>query len=57
MVEKVAVLGVTQCIIIRFFVRDKVKSAEIYRKVREQFENECLSQTQVYEWCSAIRKG
>lgn len=50
-------MSVAQRIIIRFLVKDNVKSAEIYRKLLEQFGDECLSKTQVYEWCSAFRKG
>lgn len=57
MSEKDVPVSVAQRIIIRFLVKDNVKTAEIYRKLLEQFGNECLSKTQVYDWCSAFRNG
>lgn len=57
MSEKDVPVSVAQRIIIRILVKDNVKSAEIYQKLLEQFGDECLSKTQVYEWCSALRKG
>nr|CAI5834971.1 unnamed protein product [Callosobruchus analis] len=50
-------VSVVQPIIIRFLVKDNVKSTEIYRKLLEQFGDKGLSKTQVYEWCSAFLKG
>ena len=57
MSEKEVPVSVAQRIIIRFLVKEEVKSAEIYRRLEAQFDSECLSSTQVYEWCSSFRKG
>ena len=44
-------------IIIKFLLREGVKPAEILRWLTEQFAEETLSRTQVYEWHKKIHDG
>lgn len=41
---------VTQRIIIKFLARECLKPSEIWRRLRGQFQNDCLKKSQVYEW-------
>ncbi len=57
MSEKEVPVSVAQRIVMRFLVNEGVKSAEIYRRLKQQFGSECLSETQVFHWCASFRKG
>ncbi|PNF41429.1 hypothetical protein B7P43_G13783 [Cryptotermes secundus] len=54
-VQKVP-LSVEQRIVIRF-LRENVLSAEIHHRLQQQYGEECLSWTRVFEWCKCFREG
>jgi hypothetical protein len=48
---------VDQRIVIKFLVGEKVPSAEIHHRLQQQYGEECLSRTRVFEWCKCFREG
>jgi len=46
-----------QGIIIKFLVEEGVASTEINHKLAAVFEDDCLSRSRVFEWCSRVRDG
>ena len=42
---------------IKFLVGKNVPSAEIHHRLQQQYGEECLSQTRVFEWCKCFREG
>jgi hypothetical protein len=36
---------------------DGVPSAEIHHRLQQQYGEECLSRTRVFEWCKCFREG
>lgn len=46
-----------QCIVIKFLVGENVPSAEIHHRLQQQYGEECLSRTRVFEWCKCFREG
>ena len=49
--------SVEQRIVIKFLVGENVPSAEIHHRLEQQYEEECLSRTRVFEWCKFFREG
>ncbi|PNF43973.1 hypothetical protein B7P43_G00914 [Cryptotermes secundus] len=49
--------SVEQCIVIKFLVGENVPSSEIHHRLQQQYGDECLSQTRVFEWCKCFREG
>ncbi|XP_033224449.1 protein GVQW3-like [Belonocnema kinseyi] len=49
--------AVTQHNVIRFLVREGVKSMEIFLRLRNQFGSECLSRAAVFKWAKALKDG
>ena len=49
--------SVEQRIVIKFLVRENVPSAEIHHRLQQQYGEECLSQTRVFEWCKCFSEG
>ncbi|KAJ8946771.1 hypothetical protein NQ318_018980 [Aromia moschata] len=49
--------SVAQRIIIRFLANEGVKSNEILTRLRAQFGDDTLSQTQVFDWAKIFRSG
>jgi len=47
--------SVEQCIVIKF-LGENVPSAEIHHRL-QQYGEECLSRTHVFEWCKCFREG
>jgi hypothetical protein len=43
--------------VIKFLVGENVPSAEIHHRLQQQYEEECLSWTCVFEWCKCFREG
>ena len=43
--------SVEQRIVIKFLVGENVPSAEIHHRLHQQYGEECLSRTRVFEWC------
>jgi hypothetical protein len=48
---------VEQRIVIKFLVGENVPSAEIHQRLQQQYGEECLSRTRVFEWCKCLREG
>ncbi|PNF32707.1 hypothetical protein B7P43_G11596 [Cryptotermes secundus] len=44
-------------IVIKFLIGENVLSAEIHHRLQQQYGEECLSQTRVFEWCKCFREG
>ncbi|KAJ8946264.1 hypothetical protein NQ318_004633 [Aromia moschata] len=49
--------SVAQRIIVRFLANEGVKSNEILTRLRVQFGDDTLSQTQVFDWAKRFRSG
>lgn len=49
--------SVEQRTVIKFLVGENVLSAEIHHRLQQQYGEECLSQTHVFEWCKCFREG
>jgi histone-lysine N-methyltransferase SETMAR len=49
--------AVAQRIIVKFLTTENVKPAEILMRLREQFGDETLSRTQVYDWSKSFKEG
>ncbi|PNF31849.1 hypothetical protein B7P43_G08910 [Cryptotermes secundus] len=49
--------SVEQRIVIKFLVGENVPSAEIHHRLQQQYGEECLSRTHVFEWCKCFRDG
>jgi hypothetical protein len=47
---------VEQRIVIKF-LGENVPSAEIHHRLQQQYGEECLSRTRVFEWCKCFREG
>jgi uncharacterized protein YbgA (DUF1722 family) len=43
--------------VIRFLWSEGVKPSEIYRRMKVQYVDSCLSQRRVYEWVERFRNG
>jgi hypothetical protein len=39
------------------FLGENVPSAEIHHRLQQQYGEECLSWTRVFEWCKCFREG
>jgi hypothetical protein len=48
---------VEQRIVIKFLVGENVPSTEIHHRLQQQYGEECLSRTHVFEWCKCFREG
>ena len=48
--------SVEQRIVIKF-LGENVPSAEIHRRLQQQYGEECLSRTREFEWCKCFREG
>jgi hypothetical protein len=48
---------VEQRIVIKFLVGENVPSAEIHHNLQQQYGEECLSRTRVFEWCKCFGEG
>lgn len=57
MTEKEVPVSVAQRIVIRFLVRENVKTADIVTRLQAQFGNETLSTSQVYRWAKSFAEG
>jgi hypothetical protein len=44
-------------IIVKFLINENLKRAEIFVKLRAQFDDETLSRTQVYNWSKSFKEG
>jgi hypothetical protein len=51
------ILSVEQCCIISFLMKEKVKPAEILRRLSEQYGGKTLSHGEVYDWCNKFSEG
>ncbi|PNF29571.1 hypothetical protein B7P43_G01924 [Cryptotermes secundus] len=49
--------SVEQRIVIKLLVGENVPSAEIHHRLQQQYGEECLSRTRVFEWCKCFREG
>ena len=49
--------SVEQHIVIKFLVGENVPSAEIHHRLQQQYVEECLSRTRVFELCKCFREG
>ena len=49
--------GMEQRIVIKFLFGENVQSAEIHHRLQQQYGEECLSRTLVFERCKCFRKG
>ena len=49
--------SVEQHIVIKFLVGENVPSAVIHHRRQQQYGEECLSWTRVFEWCKCFREG
>ncbi|PNF16098.1 hypothetical protein B7P43_G03293 [Cryptotermes secundus] len=49
--------SVEQRIVIKFLVGENVRSTEIHHRPQQQYGEECLSRTRVFEWCKCFREG
>jgi len=49
--------SVEQRIVIKFLVGENLPSAEIHHRLQQQYGEECLSRTRVFEWCKCLRDG
>ena len=50
-------VAVEQRCVIKFLVKEKVKPAEIFRRLQAQYGEQTMSRTRVYEWCEQFREG
>lgn len=50
-------VDVKQRCIIKFLVKEKVKPAEVLRRLEAQFGEQTLSRERVYDWCRQFSKG
>ncbi|PNF26459.1 hypothetical protein B7P43_G15948 [Cryptotermes secundus] len=57
MSEQNVLRSVEQRIVIKFLVGENVPSAEIHYRLQQQYGEECLSWTHVFEWCKCFREG
>ena len=48
--------SVEQRIVIKFLVGENFPSAEIHHRLQQQYGEECLSRTCVFEWCKCFRE-
>jgi len=49
--------SVEQRIVIKFLIGENVPSTEIHHRLHQQYGEECLSRTRVFEWCKCFREG
>ena len=49
--------SVEQRIVIKFLVGENVLSTEIHHRLQQQYGEECLSRTRVFEWRKCFREG
>ena len=49
--------SVEQCIVIKFLVGENVPSAEIHHRLQQQYGEEGLSRTRVFDWCKCFTEG
>ena len=56
MSEQKVLRSVEQRIVIKF-LGENVPSAEIHHRLQQQYGEECLSRTRVFEWCKCFREG
>ena len=49
--------SVEQRIVFKFLFGENVPSAEIHHRLQQQYGEECLSRTCVFEWCKCFREG
>jgi hypothetical protein len=49
--------SVEQQIVINFLVGENGPPPEIHHRLQQQYGEECLSQTHVFEWCKCFREG
>ncbi|PNF20109.1 hypothetical protein B7P43_G04790 [Cryptotermes secundus] len=57
MSEQTVLWSVEQRIVIKFLIGENVPSAEIHHRPQQQYGEECLSRTCVFEWCKCFREG
>ena len=48
MAEKEVTTNAAQCVIIKFLTREKIPPADIYARLKAQFQDDCLSQAKVF---------
>jgi hypothetical protein len=56
-VSKLVPSVVAQRIVVKFLTNENVKSAEILKSLREQFDDETLSRIEVYDWSKSFKEG
>ena len=49
--------SVEQRTVIKFLVGENAPSTEIHHRLQQQYGEECLSRTCVFEWCKCFREG
>lgn len=49
--------SVEQRIVIKLLVEENVQPFEILQRLKQQYGEECLSRTRVFEWCKCFREG
>lgn len=49
--------SVEQRIVIKFLVGENVQPSEILQRLKQQYGEECLSRTRVFEWCKTFKEG
>ena len=49
--------SVEQRIVIKFLVGENLPSPEIHHRLEQQYGEECLSQTRLFEWFKCFREG
>jgi hypothetical protein len=55
--EQVVPSGVMQCLIFKIITNKNLKRAEILERLREQFVDETLLRTRVYDWSKSFKEG
>ena len=56
MSEQKVLWSVEQCIVIKF-LGENVLSTEMHHRLQQQYGEECLSRTRVFEWSKCFREG
>jgi hypothetical protein len=57
MSEQLVPSAVAQCIIVKFITKEKMRPAEILKRLRAQFSDETLSRTEMSDWSIYLKKA
>lgn len=57
MSEEQVPVSVVRGIIIHFLVKEGIKSSEIYRRHKQQFDSEYISDINVFDWCASFHNS